>query len=595
MQATHSRPALRRRWAFGVAGVGMAVVGGTVLPAAPAQSVPIDPSCPDPAPVAGLTAGDPVTGLTVSQGTTPDEFSGEVVGVLSNGIAAGLDMIVVKLDGSVITDPNTGEVDRGIWAGMSGSPVYDANDNLIGAVSYSLAWAPSEYAGVTPAEDMYAIQQNLGAGKGAARVDVKGKVAKVLAADPDLGKAAVADGFKRLPMKITVSGGLSTKRVREIADRGGLNPRRFQGGVGMAAAADPIPVEAGGNLVASAAYGDISLTGTGTATAVCDGNVIGFGHPMLFSGRSQMTMHGASTLFIQRDDAGGSFKVAEPGAPIGSILQDRLAGILGQAGALPPTTVIHSDVTSTDTGASRSGTTDATSDDYLGYATALHTYQNLLRVFDQEGPGSDLLTWSIQVTTSDNRQLTMTRSSAFASRWSAAEEPVYEIWDDVDSIVNNPYDDVTIDSVDVTGSITEQMLELRIGKVERRVGGSWVVVKKGSNVKAERGSTLALRVTLAPRGDSTAAAETARLDLKVPAKQKGRWGDVLVAGQGFNPNRREAVHSIDEYLDKLSATPGDDTVSAQLSFGRRSGSSTDQATADAAVRGFFSFGVRLKK
>jgi hypothetical protein len=574
-----------------LAAAAAAAVAGALAPLSSAHSA--GDECPAAKPVSELAAGDSVTGLTVSSGTDPDTFSGEVVGILSDGIAPGLDMIVVRLSGSVITDPDTGDVDRGVWAGMSGSPVYAEDGRLIGAVSYSIAYSgtPSDYAGVTPAEDMYAIQGHLAAAATAARkVDIEGATARRMLADPDVTQAAVAAGFTRLPMPFAVSGGLSTHKIRLIADRGGLNPKRFLAGPGAAADADPIPVSAGGNLVASASYGDISLTGTGTATAICGNEVIGFGHPMLFDGKSSLTMHGADALFIQTDNF-GSFKVSQPGAPVGAISQDRLAGILGITGDAPPATTIHTDLTASN-GGSRVGETYASSPDYLGYATALHTYLNLLRVFDEEGPGSDDLTWTIDLTTAGGRHLTMTRSSKFASRWDAPIEPVFEIWDDVDSIVNNRFEKVAIDDVDVTGSITDELLELSIGRVERKVGDHWTTVPQRSAFRAAAGSVIRLRVQLEPRADSAASPESVRLNLAVPAKQSGRaYG--IVAG-GFDPKRGSKPSSLDALLAQMAAQPGHDVVTGTLEFSHRPRTrSTDQSTAGAVVSGRFNFDVRI--
>src|SRR3954452_315802 len=119
------------------------------LAPAPAQSA-ASSECPAAYPVDALTRGQAVTGLTVSQGTEPDGFTGQVIGVLKDGIMPGLDMIMMRL--------SSPEIDRvGVWAGMSGSPVYAQDGRLIGAVSYGLAFGPSPVAGVTPAADMKAL------------------------------------------------------------------------------------------------------------------------------------------------------------------------------------------------------------------------------------------------------------------------------------------------------------------------------------------------------------------------------------------------------------------------------------------------------
>ena len=45
------------------------------------------------------------------------------------------------------------------------------------------------------------------------------------------------------------------------------------------AVVDPDSMVAGGNMAAAMSYGDITQGGVGTATSVCDGRVVGFGHP----------------------------------------------------------------------------------------------------------------------------------------------------------------------------------------------------------------------------------------------------------------------------------------------------------------------------
>ena len=83
-----------------------------------------------------------VNGLTVSRGVDPEPFTGTIAGVLEDGIAPGVDMILAELSSTAI-DRN------GIWAGMSGSPVYaDADQTqLVGAVSYTLNEGSTTLAG----------------------------------------------------------------------------------------------------------------------------------------------------------------------------------------------------------------------------------------------------------------------------------------------------------------------------------------------------------------------------------------------------------------------------------------------------------------
>ena len=111
----------------------------------PAQ---VDPSCPAAFPVRRLREGQVLNGLTVDRGTTPAAFTATVIGVLDDGIAPGLDMILAEASSPAIDRAH------GIWAGMSGSPVYAADGRLVGSVSYGLTFGASPIAGITPAAEM---------------------------------------------------------------------------------------------------------------------------------------------------------------------------------------------------------------------------------------------------------------------------------------------------------------------------------------------------------------------------------------------------------------------------------------------------------
>ena len=111
-------------------------------------------------------------------------------------------------------------------------------------------------------------------------------------------------------------------------------------------------IVAGGNLAASMAYGDVTIAGVGTVTSVCDDRVVGFGHPAAWAGETTLGLHPADAIHIQ-DDIIAGFKVANLGGPVGTITQDRLAGITGDLGELPETADIDVTVTQGDT--SRTG------------------------------------------------------------------------------------------------------------------------------------------------------------------------------------------------------------------------------------------------
>ena len=143
--------------------------------------------------------------------------------------------------------------------------------------------------------------------------------------------------MRQLPLPFTVSG-LLPARLPQVSRRLGLG-QAMSGSPGGTAAAS-IPVVAGGNMAASLSYGTVTSSALGTATLVCGSQVVGFGHPFDFTGPTNLTLHGASTVLIQDDSTGSGFNVANLGAPVGTVDNDRLAGIHAVTGP-PPTSAAY--------------------------------------------------------------------------------------------------------------------------------------------------------------------------------------------------------------------------------------------------------------
>lgn len=540
---------------------------GTATAAPPAPAV--QENCPEPFPQSELTEGQKVTGLTVAHGTEPDEITGTVVGVLEDGIAPGLDMIIIRMAGSEITDPETGDVWRGIWAGMSGSPVYAEDGRLIGAVSYGLSYSPSDYAGVTPAEEMYRILDYEGA---AAKAKQRAVVPDKLAAKLKRGGATtqqVNSGFRQLPMPVTVSG-LSEKRLRQANERFGRDSDRVRVGNGADPSEEPTPITAGGNLAASLSYGDISQVGTGTATAICDGKVLGFGHPFLLNGaRGNLSMHGAKALYVETDTVDGSYKISNPTAPIGRISQDRTAGILGAPGELPPGVQITSHVAATN-GNERDGSTTLTQQSYsddVPYISALHLFSNLDRVVDQVGPGTGTVTWRVEMTRPDGSAITFNRTENFTSNADISDTVASELYDSIWQIQDNGYEKVRITDVDQEATVDDQYHAYKLDRVDRLVNGSWVRIKPQSTITINAGRTLELRARVVPRDGSIGKATTVRLSIPVGAGHAGRSGTLVVSGGASTSSTRKA-QALPGYLAKLGADPRNDRVFATLTIVR---------------------------
>lgn len=501
---------------------------------APAGSAEPGGDCKVAFPQAEVVKDQPVTGLTVSEGTTPDGFTGAILGTIEDGIAPGLDMIMARL-----TSP---EIDRvGIWQGMSGSPVYAEDGRLIGAVAYGLAWGPSPVAGITPFEEM---DDYLGPAP-AARVKVSEKQARTIAANSEVSQNQAEQGFRQLPMPMGYTG---ISQARLDMDKKGRT--YFTEGAQRAAgtsssAAGPESIVAGGNLAVALSYGDITAGGVGTATSVCNGRVVGFGHPATFMGRTSLGLMPADAVYVQEDPAGPGFKVANMGAPAGIITDDRTTGVTGTFGPAPETTTVTSEVTY---GArNRVGSTDVFVKDVNADIAFNQILANHDRVLDGFTPGSALMDWSIRGTNAAGAPFEVGMTDRYAGTDVAFATP----WDVADMTwLLSGMEGVLVDTVESTSVVTDDSAGYRLVAVDQFRNQKWKRVTKETPARLRAGDWLTLRAVL----KSATGYATVPLSFKTPGRAAGSVGRAfLTGGQDYWPEFPNATtpEGVGAFVDSL--------------------------------------------
>ena len=542
-------------------------LGSAALVPGPAQSAAVAGDCTAPFPVADLHKGDAVTGLTVSKGTAPEGFDGEVLGVLEDGIAPGLDMVMVELSSPAIDEVG------GIWQGMSGSPVYAADGRLIGAVAYGLSWGPTPVAGVTPFEEM----DNYLDGAAPKSIKVDRSTARSIASRSEVTQAQAAEGFAQIPMPTGVSG-VGARRLSQVTKvRGHKWMPRTAYATGTAAApgagAGPETIVAGGNLAGSLSYGDITLGGVGTATSVCNDRVVGFGHPFGFFGDTTLTLHPADALFVQPESLGPPFKVANLGAPAGTITDDHLAGITGLFGAAPATTDLTSSVTFRDR--HRVGASHVSVPQGTAMATFFQQIANHDRVVDGIIPGSELLSWTIAGRGADGSPFELAVTDRYASDYDITIDAVWELADFVWALSAVP--GVSIDSVTADSAVIDDASRWKVSRVEQYRAGEWTKVGKGSPVLARPGKPVKLQAVLKGSGGTTT---TVPLVVDVPDEVMGSRGRLMVTGGSYMWSRNSWPRSVAQAEKYVATLVRNDQVSVELSMPGRRGSSTASQVSD---------------
>ena len=324
-----------------------------------------------------VRAGMKGYGLTSLEGTRPQKFDVEVLGVLRGWSPKG-DIVLVRMSGPVIDE-------AGVISGMSGSPVY-IDDKLLGAVAYGWTYTKIPLAGVTPAAEMMQVQRveaaegddEAGGARARARLSFRERNRELTArlvgphryeeppealrqavfrmAVPDVmmlreparwrgslpaGVAGMlpdvpVHGFQPLPIPVAVSGfGGEAVPLLSLLHGTGLVPVQ-----GAMAVAGPVPdedVELAPGVPVGAAFvpGDMDISGMGTLTWSDGDRAVAFGHSMFGSGRTNIPLAVGHVQTVV-PSVRGSFRLSTTGKIVGRITQDRESAIVARLGEQAP-------------------------------------------------------------------------------------------------------------------------------------------------------------------------------------------------------------------------------------------------------------------
>jgi len=269
------------------------------------------------------------TAYTVFQGTKPEPMDVEVLGVLRNINGAKGDLILVRLHG---TKPEY----TGVVAGMSGSPVY-FDGKLAGALAFRIGeFSKEPIAGVTPIERMLEIDAtDRRPAPGPAAVDSTASSASTRTAAPGGSSTSPMQSYSNYLKPIEtplVFSGFSEETLRLYAPQfaaAGIVPV-----MGVGSSSDrkqPEPIEPGSAVSAVLVRGDMDIAATCTVTYIDPQRLLACGHPLMQFGGIDLPMTKATVVATLASPL-NAFKIVTTTETIGSFVQDRHNGILGQMG-----------------------------------------------------------------------------------------------------------------------------------------------------------------------------------------------------------------------------------------------------------------------
>ena len=496
--------------------------------AAGALAVPFVPEQPT-IPAGALRVGEKGYMLTVLRGTEPARLPVEVAGVIPQAGPLDTPLRGEVRDFILVRLLPAGGSPVALARGMSGSPVY-FRGKLAGAVGRGWEFSDHSLALVTPIADMCGVFADENAG------------------GRRKPSAALAPGSRFAATPIAVSGVPASSLARALggedltevpARRGSLpvEPGRFQ------------PGEA---VTALLAWGDVEVAATGTVTATSkDGRFLAFGHPFLRRGRAA---YPAARAVIHETVSSQAFpfKLASPTALVGTVTQDRDAGIGGQSGFFAPSIPVTVVFRDRDRGTRDERSFRVVPDAYLSAKLLEGICTGLVEeAWGRKGQGMMNVTLRIEAKGIRNG---WTRNDVFFSEEDAASAALKQPLQIISAFLTQPFED-------------RMPLSFRLDVEASEMPQALLIEDVKAPARAKAGEELKVTVTLRPwRGKPISRDFT----VKVPEGASGVC-ELIVRGGGVHPLPQlaieggwKAIDSLDRMLEEIGALDANNELFVEL-------------------------------
>lgn len=428
-----------------------------------------------------VRVGQMGTWRTVVQGDEIREFELRILGVVDNFAGPKHPVILAEaLDAENILS--------GPVAGMSGSPVY-IDGRIVGAYAYGYVW-PKEQAviGITPIEQMLEIFD-------LPKMSLEHRPAAAITVAQG-GAQADSPGTPRLqavpsPMMF---GGFSDRTVaafRDEVEALGFVPASSPVGGGEDISLDLRP---GAPIAGVLMQGDFSAAATGTITWTDGERLLAFGHPFMQAGSVELPLAGADIITVVRN-LRSSFKLANIGPPEGRLFQDRLTGIAGMRGDVPPMANLRLVLEGAPEDATEFRASLWPHPGFLPLLTAMSVMEGTSQTLYREEEQSLRLDGSITLEGGEKLAL-----SARSSGAGAGSQLAFAVLARLSELVDNPFEPLRVVDVDLTigadaGIQATVLRQVQLGDARPRPGRVMPLILRTMDYRGET-STLSLEVPI---------------------------------------------------------------------------------------------------
>lgn len=360
-------------------------------------------------------------------------------------------------------------IHTGPVAGCSGSPVY-IDGRLAGALAFTWSYAKDPLYGATPIAEMLAV------GRGG-RDDISGQQAS----RPDLGIDFTSpidfaeverqlSNFKignrkskmlnEIPCPLITSGlpAEVCEQLDAIVKPFGLMV--IAGGSSSTAISTQNELIPGACLAVPMVSGDISMSTSGTVTEVVDNKVYAFGHFLLGYGKVDLPMATGKVHTVVSNMA-SSFKLTSVAETVGAITTDEATGIVGQLGLEAKTIALTIRVDRYNDTEKRLYNCRLVNNRLL---TPFYLRMVIAGAAFQLGdlPTEHTIEYKVNIGIKDAESITFENVSSGMG----LNEVVMECYSSAGLLLNNPYEQINIQSIDIDMRIIPKSIVSHIWSVD---------------------------------------------------------------------------------------------------------------------------------
>lgn len=518
-----------------------------------------------------LKAGMRGKGRSVFEGTKIEEFDVTIIGVLHR-VDFDQDIILVRVDSGTVVKKNTG-----IIAGMSGSPIF-VGGKLIGAIAYAWSFSKVPIAGVQPIAQML---QSLNPSFSPPRktpmsfrpkdgvLKISGEqIKEVVVVENDEAVFAMRrEGvgiLKPVATPLMVSGlnKYAVELLRRSLSHYNLLVVEAPTGSAMNLRMPP-KLEPGASIGIQLADGDVDISAVGTVTWVEGSLVLAFGHPALGLGEIEMPMTTAYVWdVISRQSI--SFKLATSVKPVGTFTQDRSFATCGFIGRHARMVKMNISVSAREKGFGRNYRLRLVKHRQVIAELALASLLGSMYVYTspaEEGTMKMQLDVKLEGLPEVKREniFDMQSYGGFGFFALPRTSPVGELMQVISALIENPYRDVTLESINVS-------LEY---ESKRRL--AWIDQVTAEKASVKPGEILPVTLRLRERNN---AFHTLKLSLKIPTTVKPGIIQIAICGGMLGRQARARVgarlpraYSVEQLIELLNSDYQNDQLIVCMSTG----------------------------